>query len=445
LDIFFLNKQKYTVGAKYWLIFASLFFYSWWNVVYLPLMILSIVVNYFLTTNMQNQTYKKNYLLFGLIFNIGLLCYFKYADFFISNINFISGSEMGLLHLALPLAISFFTLQQIAFLVDSYGGLVKERSFVDYSLFVVFFPQLIAGPIVHHKEMMPQFATMRNKLLNYDNIARGLFVFSIGLFKKVVIADTFAQWASAGFASADKLNLIEGWVTSLSYTFQLYFDFSGYTDMAIGIALLFNIRLPQNFNSPYKSTSIIEFWNRWHMTLTRFLTTYIYEPIVKSFGKFSFNRAMFATFVTMFIAGLWHGAAWTFVIFGALHGGAIVINHYWKKSKNKLPKVLAWFLAFNFLNLTLVIFRASSIQSAFEIIKGMFGFHSISTITEIGVNSKTILYIVLSFLVILLLKNSNEMLKNFKPSLYNLIFSIVLLFISLSMISNVSEFLYFNF
>jgi len=316
MGYFFLNKKKYPTGAKYWLIGASLFFYSWWNIIYLPLMLLSIIVNYILTANMQKQNYKKKLLYIGLAFNIGLLGYFKYADFFISNLNFISGNNIELLHLALPLAISFFTLQQIAFLVDSYGGLVKEKSFLDYSLFVVFFPQLIAGPIVHHKEMMPQFAKIKNKVVNYENIAKGLFVFSVGLFKKVVIADTFAQYASAGFASADKLNLIEGWITSLSYTFQLYFDFSGYTDMAIGVALLFNIVLPQNFNSPYKSTSIIEFWNRWHMTLTRFLTTYIYEPIVKSFGKFSFNRAMFATFVTMFIAGLWHGAAWTFTIIG---------------------------------------------------------------------------------------------------------------------------------
>ena len=443
---FLLNTKQLFKLSKIWLVVSSLFFYSWWNPVYLPLILASILINYFISQKLINNTPKrKTFLLFGLLFNIGLLVYFKYFDFFIYNINTLTNSNIELLHLALPLAISFYTLQQIAFLVDSYGGLVKERDFLDYTLFVTFFPQLIAGPIVHHKEMMPQFQNEKNSHFNYNNINAGIFMFGIGLFKKVVIADTFAKWASAGHLHATSLNLIDSWVTSLSYTFQLYFDFSGYTDMAIGIALLFNIKLPINFNSPYQALSIADFWNRWHMTLTRFLTTYIYEPIIKSFGKFSFNRAMFATFVTMFIAGLWHGAAWTFVIFGALHGGAIVINHYWKKSKNKLPTYLAWFLAFNFLNLTLIIFRANSIQSAFEIMKGMFGFHSLSFITQIGANSKTLLYLILAFIIILLLKNSNEILKNFKPSLYNLIFSIVLLFTSLSMMSNLSEFLYFNF
>ena len=411
---------------------------------------------------MHKQNMKKKLLLLGLLFNIGLLGYFKYVDFFISNMNFITNGKIDLLHLALPLAISFFTLQQIAFLIDSYGRLIKEKSFLDYTLFVVFFPQLIAGPIVHHKEMMPQFATIRNKLINYDNITRGVFAFSVGLFKKVIIADSFAQWASAGFASADKLNLIEGWITSLSYTFQLYFDFSGYTDMAIGIALLFNIKLPQNFNSPYQSTSIIEFWNRWHMTLTRFLTTYIYEPIVKSFGKFSFNRAMFATFVTMFIAGLWHGAAWTFVIFGILHGGAIVINHYWKKSKNKLPIYLAWFLTFNFLNLSFVIFRAENMQNAFDVFKAMFFGDLVlpekyfnflpSSICKFGfvfehidAKENVLVFLILAFIVVLLMKNSTYLTENFKTTKQSLVFSVVVFLVSIFMMSRVTEFLYFNF
>jgi len=261
---FYLLHKRLVTGAKGFLVFASLFFYSWWNIVYLPLILASMLFNYIIGSSLtKNEEHKKinkrTLLIFGIISNIALLGYFKYTDFFISNINIVSGSDFELLHLALPLAISFFTFQQIAYLVDSYRGETKEYDFLNYALFVTFFPQLIAGPIVHHKEMMPQFASKWNLVKNYKNIALGIFIFSIGLFKKVVIADTFAVWATNGFDKAEVLNLIEAWATSLSYTFQLYFDFSGYTDMAIGAALLFNIKLPINFNSPYKATDIQDF------------------------------------------------------------------------------------------------------------------------------------------------------------------------------------------
>jgi len=251
------------------------------------------------------------FLTFGVISNLALLGYFKYTDFFLENFNLAFDGSVPLLHLALPLAISFFTFQQIAYLVDSYRCETAEYAFLNYALFVTFFPQLIAGPIVHHAEMMPQFASKWNLVKNYKNIATGLFIFSIGLFKKVVIADTFAQWATAGFDQAEYLNLIEAWATSLSYTFQLYFDFSGYTDMAIGAALLFNIKLPINFNSPYKALDIQDFWRRWHITLSRFLRDYIYIPLggnVK--GPFRIYNIILATFI---LGGIWHGAGWTFV------------------------------------------------------------------------------------------------------------------------------------
>jgi alginate O-acetyltransferase complex protein AlgI len=249
--------------SKLFLLFASLFFYSWWNILYLPILLASISINYILGLQLTKKKNKK--LLFvGISGNLALLGYFKYSDFFIENINFIFNSETELLNIALPLAISFFTFQQIAYLIDSYREDTKEYSFLNYSVFVSFFPQLIAGPIVHHKEMMPQFE--RKKKIDFENISLGLFIFSIGLFKKVVIADTFAVWANGGFSGVD-LDFFEAWVTSLSYTFQLYFDFSGYADMAIGLALLFNIRLPINFNSPYKALNIQDFWRRWHITL----------------------------------------------------------------------------------------------------------------------------------------------------------------------------------
>ncbi|MFT5759376.1 MAG: alginate O-acetyltransferase complex protein AlgI [Alteromonadaceae bacterium] len=409
---------------------------------------------------------KKTLLQIGLFFNIGLLVYFKYMDFFISNTNSLINTDIGLLYLALPLAISFFTLQQIAFLIDSYEGLVKENNFLDYTIFVVFFPQLIAGPIVHHKEMMPQFSAIRNKTKNYKNITIGLFIFSIGLFKKVIIADTFAVWSTTGFDTATALNLFEAWATSLSYTFQLYFDFSGYTDMAIGVALLFNIKLPQNFNSPYKATGMIDFWKRWHITLTNFITTYIYTPIIRSFDKLTFHKAMIATVITFLIAGLWHGASWMFIIFGGLNGIGIVINHYWKKTKVKINKIIAWFITFNFVNITFVFFRAKEWADASKVLSSMFsldhivlpGFLSsnLNFLTDFGVEFGAftinlsagiylIIWLVMGFILSLVFNNAMEKSNNFKPSLYNSLFMIALFISSILMLSRKSEFLYFNF
>ncbi|MGB6019807.1 MAG: MBOAT family O-acyltransferase, partial [Sulfurimonadaceae bacterium] len=266
-------------------------------------------------------------------------------------------------------AISFFTFQQIAYLVDSYRGETAEYDFLNYALFVTFFPQLIAGPIVHHAEMMPQFASKWNLVKNYKNIATGLFIFSIGLFKKVVIADTFAKWATAGFDHAETLNLLEAWATSLSYTFQLYFDFSGYTDMAIGAALLFNIKLPINFNSPYKALDIQDFWRRWHITLSRFLRDYIYIPLGGNRkGSFRTYNNLLATFI---LGGIWHGAGWTFVFWGLLHGMALVVHRFWKSIGFTMPNILAWFITFNFINIAWVFFRAREWDDAIKVLTGM--------------------------------------------------------------------------
>jgi alginate O-acetyltransferase complex protein AlgI len=470
---FYLNHKKLTTASKGWLVFTSLFFYSWWNILYLPLILISILSNYTITNTMieydeSKKKYfsKKSLLQIGLVFNIGLLVYFKYMDFFISNTNSLINTDIGLLHLALPLAISFFTLQQIAYLIDSYEGLVKEKKLLDYTVFVTFFPQLIAGPIVHHKEMMPQFANVRNKVKNYKNIAMGLFIFSIGLFKKVVIADTFSAWATQGFDLATTLNLLEAWATSLSYTFQLYFDFSGYTDMAIGAALLFNIKLPINFNSPYKATGMIDFWQRWHITLSNFITTYIYTPIVRSFDRLTFHKAMLATIVTFLIAGLWHGASWMFVIFGGLHGLGLITNHYWKKIKIKLNTVLAWFITFNFVNISFVFFRAREWDDAVKVFGSMFSFNNItlpkflaskldflsSHGVKFGATADNLLagrdvfyWLAIGFILILFTKNSTEKLKSFKPNVTNNFIFIMAFTISFYKLSGYSEFLYFRF
>jgi len=462
---FFLLHTRMVVGAKAFLVFASLFFYSWWNIAYLPIILTSMLFNYAIGSSLNSnisriKLSKKSILIFGILANITLLGYFKYADFFISNINYFSSQQLDLLNLALPLAISFFTFQQIAYLVDSYRQETAEYDFLNYTLFVTFFPQLIAGPIVHHKEMMPQFANKYQLVKNYKNIAVGLFIFSLGLFKKVVIADTFAVWATNGFDKAETLNLIEAWATSLSYTFQLYFDFSGYTDMAIGIALLFNIKLPQNFNSPYKAKDIQDFWRRWHITLSRFLRDYVYIPLGGS--RVSEYRVLTNLMITFIVGGLWHGAGWTFVFWGFLHGGALVIHRIWKKFGFTMNIILAWFITFNFINIAWVFFRAKEWDDALKVLNGMFFgklvlpdnkyFNSLTSFTHsenflpnITGDKYTLLYLLLAFLITMCFKNSNHYLNTLKLNKKSLTFFSIVITYSILNLGGVHEFLYFNF
>ncbi len=454
------------------MVFASLFFYSWWNVFYLPIILTSMLFNYVVGNilskdNKSKRTKinfsKKSILIFGIVANLSLLGYFKYADFFIENFNLISGLNIEPLNLLLPLAISFFTFQQIAYLVDSYRNETKEYDFLNYALFVTFFPQLIAGPIVHHKEMMPQFASKWNLVKKYKNIALGLFIFSIGLFKKVVIADTFAVWATAGFDTATTLNFFEAWATSLSYTFQLYFDFSGYTDMAIGIALLFNIKLPINFNSPYKALDIQDFWRRWHITLSRFLRDYVYIPLGGNrISNFRTYTNLIATFV---IGGLWHGAGWTFIFWGFLHGIALAINRAWQSLGFRLPKVIAWFITFNFVNIAWVFFRAKEWDDAIKVLSSMFSLdnvvlhakleNSLSFLLNYGVEfgpmfgvqgtSYVAVWLIVFLLIVIFIKNSNQLSSNLKQNTIYALVTAILFVVSIYDMNKISEFLYFNF
>ena len=469
LIYFYLNSKRLTEAAKAFLVFASLFFYSWWNIAYLPIILVSMLFNYVVGVSLSKEkehtkVSKKALLTFGIIANVALLGYFKYADFLIENVNLATDGHIPLLHLALPLAISFFTFQQIAYLVDSYREETKEYDFLNYANFVTFFPQLIAGPIVHHAEMMPQFAKSRNKIKNYRNIAMGLFIFSMGLFKKVVIADTFAVWATQGFDVATTLNLLEAWATSLSYTFQLYFDFSGYTDMAIGAALLFNIKLPINFNSPYKATSIQDFWRRWHITLSRFLRDYVYIPLGGNRkGNFRTHNNLMATFI---IGGIWHGAGWTFVFWGFLHGIALVVQRVWNQLGFKMNTVLAWFITFNFVNIAWVFFRAKEWDDAVKVLSGMIGVSGITLphilknkldfLSEYGVefgdylstitgDAWTVVWLLVGFILILVFKNSVEKLYDFKLNYKTAIFTAITFVGGIISLNKVSEFLYFNF
>ena len=459
-----LISKRIIIGARLWLVGVSMFFYAWWNVYYLPLILISMAVNFTLGSTIsspETRVNKRFLLILGIILNIGALAYFKYTDFMINNINIIFNTEFPLQHIALPLAISFFTFQQIAYLVDCYKNLVKEYDILSYALFVSFFPQLIAGPIVAHYEMMPQFIKTSNLVKNYKNIFSGIVIFIIGLFKKIVIADTFAEYASIGFDKLDTLTLWGGWFTSLSYTTQIYFDFSGYCDMALGCALLFNINLPINFNSPYKALTIQDFWRRWHITLSRFLRDYLYIPL--GGNRKGELRSYFNVFMVFLLGGLWHGAAWTFVIWGMLHGLANIVYRIWKKIGISLPKFLAWLITFNFINIAWVFFRAQDFTAAKKVISAMFDFASLNTINrpwwrmryylaDFDVRSNMFYGVLIILAICLILPNSVEIIRKLSLSgkKTTLFISILLASVSALLITKMviipyTEFIYFNF
>ena len=478
LVYFWLNHRRQTQAGKSWLVLASLFFYGWWNPAYVPLILLSMGINFgvgaVLSAAAPAGRQRVPVLLAGIVFNLGLLAYFKYAGFLVANIDRLFGAAIPVPEIALPLAISFFSFTQIAYLVDCHRGEVKDRDPLNYALFVSFFPHLIAGPIVHHRAIMSQFASARNLVRHYPNIVLGLFIFTLGLFKKVVVADSFALWATTGFDQAPALNFFEAWFTSLAYTFQIYFDFSGYTDMAIGASLLFNIRLPINFNSPYKAVDIRDFWRRWHITLSQFLRDYLYVPLGGNRARPA--RIYTNLFVTFALGGLWHGASWMFVIWGASHGAAIVLHRLWRqwgrKSGRRMPALLAWFITFNFVNLTWVFFRAKGWDDAMKVMKGMaglngvilpqaardglgflqgWGIHFGAWIERIGGDATTVPWLAAALILALAFRNSNELFfapdsKRFiGPGWATAIAVIASVSILLSWASTYTEFIYFNF
>jgi len=369
------------------LVAASLFFYGWWDWRYLALLLGSIVVNFYSGRAIARAHEageagrKRSILTFAIVFDLAVLGFFKYADFFLGSLSGLGLIRPTALHIILPLGVSFFTFTQIAFLVDAARGEAREYSFKLYSLFVTFFPHLIAGPILHHKEMMPQFAAPGTFRLQSRNIGAGLTIFAIGLVKKTLIADGIAPYANWLFGSAGATHpqLLEAWSGALAYTFQIYFDFSGYSDMAIGAGLLFNIRLPLNFSSPYKSANIIAFWRRWHMTLSRFLRDYVYIPL--GGNRRGRVRRHLNLFATMLVGGLWHGAGWTFVAWGALHGAYLIVNHAWRAVRpgeaGRAERLLGWLVTFLAVVVGWVFFRADSFGSAARILGGMAGLNGV--------------------------------------------------------------------
>jgi len=459
--------------SKLWLVACSLFFYGWWNPAYLPLILLSIAVNYMAGRYLiSNRT--KPVLIAGIVFNLGLLGYFKYLDFILSNVNSLFSANLTLLNIALPLAISFYTFQQISYIIDCYNGKVKEQSLINYSLFVTFFPQLVAGPIVHHRQMMPQFLKPAHHRINYENISLGIYIFSIGLFKKVILADQFSTTVASGMSVLDTITFFDAWIVALSYTFQLYFDFSGYSDMAVGLGLLFNIRIPINFNSPYKATNIQELMSRWHITLTRFLYDYVYIPVNRKLSRSAFMTKTLRlktewitslSLVLLFlISGIWHGAGWNFIIWGLLIGFGIIVYRLWRKTNIRLPKAIAWGITFAYVNVILVFFKVSSVSDAFTFIKAMFGVNGallperllsfLQPLEQLGIvfgpsdvpgKDTALIYILFGFILILGFKNTSEKAATFKPTLITAIFIILIFLYAVMDMNKMSEFLYFNF
>lgn len=370
LGYYFLNKFSLNKCSLIWLAIMSFVFYGYFNIFYLLILWTSIATNYFVSRLLQKKTtklrLKKVIMFLGVLFNVGLIFYFKYYDFFIENINNIFYTSFEVKNILLPLGISFFTFQQISYVIDSYKGETKDYTPLEYVVFVSFFPQLIAGPIVLHKEVIPQFRNKDGRCINWENMAQGLCMFSLGLFKKVLIADTFGKAVTYGYDNMAAISSLEAGLTMLSYTIQIYFDFSGYCDMASGVAKMFNIHLPINFDSPYKATSIVEFWNRWHMTLTRFLREYIYFPLGGS--KKGKIRTYINILIVFLISGIWHGANWTFILWGGIHGAANVLNRIFKSSWERLHTVTQWLLTFCFINFAWAIFRADNVVQGVKMI-----------------------------------------------------------------------------
>ncbi|WP_340394235.1 MBOAT family O-acyltransferase [Paenibacillus sp. FSL E2-0177] len=439
---FILNRLRLTLCAKVWLTLASLVFYGYWNIKYVPLILISILFNYVMSHFIHTTTAKRRrpLLIFSLSTNILLLSYYKYTDFFIENWNEVTASNLSLHHLILPLGISFFTFTQIAYLVDVYRNQAREYNLLNYTLFVTFFPHLISGPILHHKDMMPQFDKLRNKVWNWNNIRKGTLFFSIGLGKKVILADTLAGYADNGFAAATYF--VDSWVAILSYTLQIYYDFSGYTDMAIGIALLFNIHLPQNFNEPYRAVSIRDFWRRWHITLSHFLRDYIYIPL--GGNRKSFWISIRNVIITFLLGGFWHGAGWLFILWGLLHGVGQAVEKCWGRWGFSLPKWLSWLLTFIFVNITWVFFRAEHISQAFRLLKGMSGLNGVS-LQSIG-SLKWAIILILILMTIILWKPLHLLNKrNFQYSWKTAFVMAFIIMFSLLFFNRITTFLYFNF
>jgi len=443
----------YAIGSKShhrtaiaWLVGCSLFFYGWWNPAYLSIIVISMLFNYAIGTVLASNTKSKLILGLAISANLLALAYYKYFNFFLNTLNSTVETHFTIETIVLPLAISFFSFQQIAYLIDAYRGETREYNFLSYCLFVTFFPQLIAGPIVHHREMLPQFAKNTLYKLNYKHLLIGLSIFTLGFFKKAVLADGTSEYVSLSFNLAETstaITFFAAWAGSLCYAFQLYFDFSGYSDMAIGLARMFGIILPMNFNSPYKARNITLFWRQWHMTLSRFLRDYLYIPLGGNRkGK---TRQIINLMLTMVLGGLWHGAGWNFALWGFLHGFFLVCHYTWIQITTylnlRLNRFFAWYLTFSAVLFAWVPFRATTLDGTMNMWKGMLGFNGfflpkwmaayshdyeawlaeykisfVGIFHQVGaVKLMDILWFVLLFIIVFYLPNTQQFMHRYRP------------------------------
>ncbi len=463
------HSQKYHL-AQAFLLLMSLWFYGYQNPYYLIIIISSVIGNYLVTRLMaktENRNLRKWEMIGAVVLNFGVLFYFKYYNFFLSNLNQVFSSDFTLKNIVLPLGISFFTFQQVSYVIDAYRGEVQQYPFLQYACFVTYFPQLVAGPIVTHDELIPQFLDENKKTFNWDNFAKGLFMFTLGLSKKVLLADTFGRVADWGFADVQALDTTNALLVTLAYTIQIYFDFSGYSDMAVGMGKMMNIDIPLNFDSPYVALTITDFWKRWHKTLTRFLTKYIYIPLG---GNRKGEIRTYVNILVVFLAsGIWHGANYTFILWGLLHGFFQVITRRWKSVFEKMHPALSWLITFAFVSVTFALFRADSVSDALTIVKRLLLMdcgdidYNITTALMIPELQYAITYFPFmaplktfptllipllyggSLFLILGCKNAYHKMQTFTPSWKNLLVMVFLLVWCISSFASVSTFLYFNF
>lgn len=457
---FIMRRLGKTMAALNILLLASLCFYAWWNPPYIFLLLASIVFNYILQNKIThngssgNLVYdSKVYLSIGIFANLALIGYFKYANFFADNLAYLLNTSWNMRNIFLPLGISFFTFQQIACLVDTYKGKIGSLKFYEYALFVTFFPQLIAGPIVKADEIIPQFKTSTVFHIDHDKLQFGLCLFAFGLFKKTAIADSFSPVVALVFDTPSQPFFLDSFTGTLAYTLQIYFDFSGYSDMALGLGNMFGIDLPINFDSPYKSASIIDFWRTWHITLSHFLRDYLYIPL--GGNRNSAARKYFNLMVTMLLGGLWHGAGWGFVFWGGLHGFYLVINNIWRKHPLlPLPKVLCWCITFPCVCFAWIFFRAKTFGRALDISRALFNFTHISAQRALIImdrldSQRLFISLIAATLICFFFPNSYNFLKrNQRRHLSLALFGGLVLATGMWVMTystRVSEFLYFQF
>lgn len=457
---FALNKLKLIKISTIWLIIASLYFYSAWDINFLPIIITSIIFNYLtgsvLVGKFNFGINRKFLLIFGITGNLLILGYYKYFNFILDNINLIFHCHFNYMNILMPLAISFFSFQQIAYLVDSYNRKTKNYDFLTYCLFITFFPRLMQGPITRAEEIIPQFNRLRNKYINWKNLSLGLFLFSVGLFKKVVFADLLSKWTAFGYSNLDSLTFIESWITVLSYTFQIYFDFSGYTDMALGLGLMFNISVPQNFDNPYCALDIQDFWRRWHMTLSRCLKDYVYIPLGGN-RKGSF-RTYLNVFLVFLICGIWHGANRTYIVWGIMHGIASIINRLWKNLNISLHNAVARIITLIFVCFSWIFFSAPTITAANKLFLHSINFLNFDLPKIYGLDMRfrgsgnqweVYPLIILPLMIFFVFNNFfRDKYKNFSPSLkysFYIVFMLLIAFYNIFKPDYSSSFIYFQF